>query len=144
MADSLPAQDGGAVVQHWQQCWEATMKEGNLVVISACPCTEPTPSIQRARLQSAEGASKRKWHILPSRPIYLESISSAHILTLHDWKSTRQMILTVMQFAVWPTDYRAVYNPGGSAAGQKCTSRHWAADCRGSLCSPCSAGSLPV
>lgn len=35
MADSLLAQNGNTIVQHWQKCWEAAIKEGDLAVITA-------------------------------------------------------------------------------------------------------------
>lgn len=37
VADSLSDPDGHAVVQCLQKCWEGARKEGNLVVVTACP-----------------------------------------------------------------------------------------------------------
>lgn len=110
--DSLLAHNDDFVTQHWQRCREAAMQEGDLAVIAACPVTHAPKQCQAYReldykivkeLRTlVKGSSISSHHILS----YLESISTVYILVPNDWKSIMKIISTVMQFAVWLTDYR--------------------------------------
>ncbi|KAI1234808.1 hypothetical protein IHE44_0003189, partial [Lamprotornis superbus] len=111
-AGSLPAQNGNAVIQHWQKCREAAMKEDNLAVVTACPIIhaknqclayrELDYKVVKDLRMLVEESSISSHHVLS----YLESISTTFVLICHNWKSMMKIILAATQFAVWLTDYQ--------------------------------------
>lgn len=86
-------------------------KEGEFAVTVTCPVIyvpNQHPAYQEldykaikelGMLVKENGLSSR--HTLS----YLESISTAYVLTPHDWKNVMKIIPTAMQFAVWLTHY---------------------------------------
>lgn len=87
------------------------MEEGDLAVITAwlviyvpdqCPAYKELDYnvIKELSTLLKEGCLP-SYHVLSC----LESLSTTYVLIPNDWESIMRMILTMMQFAIWFTDY---------------------------------------
>lgn len=82
------------------------MKEGYLAVVAALSCyicayRDLDYKVIKEQRTLIKAAGVPSYHVLG----YLDSVSTAYVLTPHDWRSLMKIILFVTQFAFWLMDY---------------------------------------
>ncbi|XP_030366861.1 endogenous retrovirus group K member 21 Gag polyprotein-like [Strigops habroptila] len=109
---TFTGKQGWGLEDQWQDCrWEA-LKRGDMGVAVACPVVyrphqtpewQPLPyeAVKELRTAVREGGIRSTFAMS-----LLEATAESYVFTPHDWKSLLRMVLTLIQYMMWMSDFR--------------------------------------